>query len=203
MTSRVQQILKLIEQLDTAERKELLTCVTHAKPADQAAVVPIEERSDAETKLTCLKCGSDHIRRYGFYRERRRYRCRICGGTFNELSNSPMAGTHYPDRWKSFVDCMVEGLSVEKTAASVGISVPTAFSWRHKLLKKYEKVADMMLRGIIEADETFFLFSEKGHKISAKRKPRKRGGKAAKRGISNEQVPVIVGCDRNGNVVIP
>jgi transposase-like protein len=204
MTDRVQQILKLIEQLDVTEREELLACTTHVNPDDQAAgVVPVKEKSDAETNLACLKCGSDRIRRYGFYRKRRRYRCRFCGSTFNELSNSPIAGTHYPDRWKNFVDCMVEGLSVEKTAASVGVSIPTAFSWRHKLLEKYEKVADIMLRGIIEADETFFLFSEKGQKkLSAKRQARKRGSKATKRGISDEQVPVIVGCDRNGNVVI-
>ena len=98
---------------------------------------------------------------------------------------------------------MVDGLSVAKTAATIGVSIPTAFSWRHKLLKQCEKEAGLKLAGIIEADETFFLFSEKGSKdVSAKRKPRKRGGKAKKSGISNEQIPVIVGCDRNGNVII-
>ena len=51
------------------------------------------------------------------------------------------------------------------------------------------------LQGIVEADETFFLYSEKGNR-KLTRKPRKRGGKAAKRGLSAEQVPVLVARDR-------
>ena len=44
-----------------------------------------------------------------------------------------------------------------------------------KLLKKYKKLASSMLDGIVETDETFFLFSEKGDKSVAKRrKPRKK-----------------------------
>lgn len=203
MTDRAQQILRLIEQLDVVEREDLLARAGHVESADNEKAVPVTEPSDCETNLSCMTCGSDRVRPYGHYRKRKRYRCRICGGTFNELSNSPIARTHYPDRWKKFVDCMVEGLSVEKAAVSVGVSIPTAFSWRHKLLEKYEKVADMKLSGIIEADDTFFLFSEKGQKkLSTQREARKRGGKATKRGISDEQVPVIVGCDRSGNVVI-
>ena len=46
-----------------------------------------------------------------------------------------------------------------------------------------------------EVDETFLLESEKGHKQLA-RKPRKRGGVAAKRGISSELVNIVVARDR-------
>lgn len=35
-------------------------------------------------------------------------------------------------------------------------------------------------------DETYFLYSEKGQRKIKDRKPRKRGGSAKKRGISNE-----------------
>jgi transposase-like protein len=98
---------------------------------------------------------------------------------------------------------MVEGLSVAKTARKVGVSVPTAFAWRHKLLKKFEKEVETALQGIVEADETFFLFSEKGSRgIQESRKARKRGGKAKTAGISGDQVPVIAGCDRHGNVIL-
>jgi hypothetical protein len=47
--------------------------------------------------------------------------------------------------------------------------------------------------GIVESDDLFFLHSEKG-KIY--RKPRQRGGKAGKPGISNEQIAT---CDRSGH----
>ena len=47
------------------------------------------------------------------------------------------------------------------------------------------------LRGIVEADETFVLSSRKGER-NLDRKARRRGGKASKRGLSHEQVPVLV-----------
>ena len=63
--------------------------------------------------------------------------------------------------------------------------------------------SDQTLTGIAEADETFFLYSEKGSRlISKSRKPRKRGGKAKTAGISADQVPVVVGKDREGNLIV-
>ena len=46
-------------------------------------------------------------------------------------------------------------------------------------------------------DETYFLYSEKGQRKIKDRKPRIRGGFAKKRGISNEQVCVLVTRDRD------
>jgi len=63
------------------------------------------------------------------------------------------------------------------------------------------------LGGIVEADQTYVLESRKGSRLWSKplgeavvpdRKPRKRGGKAAKRGLSGEQVPVLIAADRSG-----
>ena len=54
------------------------------------------------------------------------------------------------------------------------------------------------IEGICESDDLFFLQSEKGNR-NLERKPRKRGGKAIKRGISEEQVAVIASCERSGN----
>ena len=53
------------------------------------------------------------------------------------------------------------------------------------------------LAGIVEADETFVLESRKGER-KLDRKPRRRGGKARKRGLSREQVPILVAADRAG-----
>ena len=46
-------------------------------------------------------------------------------------------------------------------------------------------------------DETYFLFSEKGKRGITEREPRERGGKSTMRGISHEQVCVLVARDRN------
>ena len=50
-------------------------------------------------------------------------------------------------------------------------------------------------RESLEVDETFFLESQKGNR-NLDRKVRKRGGKASKRGLSSEQVSVLVAVDQ-------
>jgi hypothetical protein len=74
---------------------------------------------------------------------------------------------------------------------------------RHKILFLLEQelaASPVMLDGVCEDDETYVLESEKGHKFAADhyRKPRKRGGKASKRGLSSEQVCICasVNADR-------
>ncbi len=52
----------------------------------------------------------------------------------------------------------------------------------------------------MEADETYMLESRKGAR-NLERKARRRGGKASKRGLSDEQVPVLVVADRGGATV--
>ena len=49
--------------------------------------------------------------------------------------------------------------------------------------------------GIVEMDETYFLYSEKGKRGITGRNPRKRGGSSQFRGISREQVCVIIARD--------
>ena len=56
------------------------------------------------------------------------------------------------------------------------------------------------LTGVVEADETFFLFSEKGDKQLKQRKARKRGGSASKKGINKDHVTVLTAYERkSGN----
>jgi hypothetical protein len=56
------------------------------------------------------------------------------------------------------------------------------------------------LNGITEADETYLLESEKGSR-NLNRRARKRGGSATKRGVSSEQICVLVARDRSGQTV--
>lgn len=96
---------------------------------------------------------------------------------------------------------MVEGYTLPKIAEALDIHISTAFYWRHKILNALRSLGNDQLKGIIESDETFFLESDKGKKGIVHRKPRKRGGVAKKRGISKEQVCVVVAQDRNGQIV--
>ena len=56
------------------------------------------------------------------------------------------------------------------------------------------------LTGIVEADETCVPESRKGAR-NLERKAQRRGGKASRRGLSDEQVPVLVAADRSGATV--
>lgn len=94
-----------------------------------------------------------------------------------------------------------QGITLKACARRLNISISTAFFWRHKILSALAANQFESLGGIVEADETTFLESDKRSRKIAHRKPRKRGGKAKKRGLSGERVPVAVAVDRCGHVV--
>lgn len=94
------------------------------------------------------------------------------------------------------MECMVNGLSIRKTATALGVAVSTIFIWRHKLLAALKLVELAEFEGLLEVDETYFLYSEKGSKSIVGRKARKRGGSSKYRGISREQVCVVVARGR-------
>lgn len=129
---------------------------------------------------------------------RQRYRCKSCSQTFNDLTNTPLQRTRRPHLWVRFIECMIEGFPLRKCAEILNdeISYVTLFYWRHKILSSLKQIPIESFQGIVEMDETYFLYSEKGKRGITERKPRKRGGKAKYRGISNDQICVLVARDR-------
>ena len=129
----------------------------------------------------------------------RRYQCKGCGRTFNALSGTPLSGLHHKERWLSFGASLAKGETVKASAARCDVAVSTAFRWRHRFLAAARSDSEV-LKGIVEADETYVLESRKGAR-GLGRKARRRGGKAKKRGLSREQVPVLMAADRSGTTV--
>ncbi len=111
----------------------------------------------------------------------------------------PLSGLHLKDRWLSFGACLADGLTVRASAERCGLAVNTALRWRHRFPAAKDLKAHK-LTGIVEADETCVPESRKGAR-NLERKARRRGGKASKRGLSDEQVPVLVAADRSGATV--
>ncbi|AZV42891.1 transposase [Peribacillus asahii] len=93
---------------------------------------------------------------------------------------------------------MFKDYSLRKSAEIVGVTWVTLFYWRDKLLNALKQMDFQHFEGIVEIDKTYFLYSEKGKRGVTDRKPRKRGGKSKHkhRGISHEQVCVLVARDR-------
>ena len=148
----------------------------------------------------CPHCSSNRVVRYGNYRKRKRYLCRSCKKTFTDLTSTALHYIHDKEKFVHAAKLMLSGATLEKTAKRTGISIPTAFSWRHKVLGILKNIEDDSLSGIIEADDTFFLASQKGSK-NISRRPRKRDGKSKKRGISSDQVCVVVARDRDNHTL--
>jgi len=91
---------------------------------------------------------------------------------------------------------MLSSKVLRQAASDYGIGLRTSFRWRHRFLQLPAKMEADWLEGIVEADETFFAYSEKGNK-HLERKAHKRGKKASKGGRSKDDwIPVLTVRDR-------
>lgn len=172
-----------------------------------------QEVSETKAKngLCCVHSTASNVVRFGTFEvknglktvKRQRYRCKNCQKTFTESTATPIYRTRKSNRWLEFIECMLSGLSLHEFAKKMkGISHTTLFFWRHKILSALSQIKINSFEEIVEMDETYFLYSEKGKRKIAGRKPRKRGGKSQFRGISHEQVCVLVARDRTKNTFV-
>lgn len=146
----------------------------------------------------CPHCDSHAVVRWGKASDLPRYRCKACQCTFNALTKTPLAHLRMKAKWATQAEAMIEGVSTAKAAKRCDVHYTTAFRWRHRFLEALASDKPKTLSGIVEGDETFILESFKGKRSGLPRKARKRGGTSAKRGLSAEQIPVIVARDRQG-----
>lgn len=185
-----------VDHLTPAQRQEVQDLLMGREPGAEVAA-SVEDRVTVERR--CPHCGTDGAVKRGRANGLRRYRCKSCGKSFNALTGTPLARLRHRDQWLEFAQSLSDGEAVRGSAARCGVAVTTAFRWRHRFLKAVTS-GTTRLRGIVEADETYLLNSRKGDR-HLDRPARKRGGKAAKRGLSREQVPVLVATDRSGTTL--
>ena len=165
-------------------------------PSDPASIAELGQRR-VDT-VGCPHCGNHDVVRWGRASALPRYRCKACSRTFNALTKTPLAHLRMKDKWTAQTEAMIEGVSTAKAARQCGVHYTTAFRWRHRFLAALADDKPKTLTGIVEGDETFILESFKGRRSAMPRKARKRGGKSARRGLSAEQIPVMVARDRDG-----
>ena len=200
--------LSEIDRLSEAQKAEVGE-VLAGRPAGEASVAAVE--TGVGEDRTCPHCGTHGAVANGKSRGLQRYLCRSCNRTFGAVTGTSLSGLHRKDLWLTFGACLANGDTVAVSAKRCGIAVSTAFRWRHRFLAGISTTSKK-LTGIVEADETFFLESRKGDRVwtralegkspeQPERKARKRGGKATKRGLSSEQVPVLIAADRSGTTV--
>ena len=192
-----QAFLTLCSQLSRRQRQAGIELLQHDTSCD-AATALIEQTAQAQ--LRCPDCRSQHVHRHGQANGLQRYRCVPCGRTFNALTGTPLAHLRHKQRWLDYADCLLHSFSVRKAAQQVDIHRNTSFRWRHRFLALAKTDRPRRLHGIAEADELYILESQKGSRHLT-RPARRRGGTASQRGISNEQVCILVARDRTGQTL--
>jgi transposase-like protein len=180
----------------TAKQRHELEAVLAGRQPRAAVAAAIEERLGEARR--CPHCGGASVGG-GQADGLRRFRCKDCRRSFNALTGTPLARLRKKERWLDFGQSLSEGETVAASAERCGVAVSTAFRWRHRFLRA-AKNPTRLLSGIVEVDETYILSSRKGERRLG-RKARRRGGKAAKRGLSDEQTPILVAADRSGATI--
>lgn len=153
----------------------------------------------------CPHCGSTHFVKNGRGDGKQRYLCHDCKRSFLEFTGTILIHTKKElGTWARYVHCMIEKYPLRRCAKECGITLQTAFLWRHKILDAWQNMMNnVTLDEVVEAEETFTNVSYKGNHNNFKlpRKSFKRGGKATKRGLSKEKVCIPCGINLNGSSI--
>lgn len=194
---RQQQMTRLVKSLPKLthpQRRQLTAALALLNVRSQAREI-IE--AGALGHPTCPHCHSTAVVKNGSANALQRFKCHQCTRTFNALTGTPLARLHLRDKWIAQAAALVEGLSLNQVARRLGVAQSTAFRWRHRFLAYPKSVQAHQLRGIAEADESYFLFSCKGQR-GLLRRARHRGGKALAGCKGSEYTPVLMARDRAG-----
>ena len=195
-TKQFQALLDELGALTPVQRTALMSALKSNGSAGD--VVTLLETEFARAPA-CGHCGSEAFCRWGIATGMKRYMCKACDRTFNALTGTPLAHLHKREKWLDYARAIVDGLTLRKAAARVGVHLETSFRWRHRFLASSKKVKAKKLSGIVEADETFILKSAKGSRGLVGRAPRKRGGKPSKTGTSPDDYDIVlIARDRSG-----
>ena len=191
---------KLLRDLNGLTDKQYKALECFMQEGDPLKIIVSELEQRMIDKAECPHCHETDIKRYGKVGLMERYHCKGCRKTFTATTKTPLARLRHKEKWLEYLNEMIQGKSLRKSANSCGINLKTSFRWRHRFLQMPSLIKATKLEGIVEIDETFFAYSEKGSK-HLKRAPKKRGTKAKKRGRSKaDWVPVLTVRDRGKHI---
>lgn len=188
-------IRKIIRKLQTLLEKE-------EKSKSIISDVIINEKK----QICCPNCESTNIVKDGKYKGRQKYKCKDCNKKFNSLTNTPFHHTRltYNQIEKAY-ECLIDKLSIRKSAEKIGVSTKTAFVLRFKLISVLkEKRNNTKLTGDMQLDEYYLSINLKGTKpenMPRISKPRKTHGTGT-RGISKHKVCVVSGKDSYDSIIL-
>ena len=148
------------------------------------------------TAPICPRCRCEYVTKAGVHNGRQVYKCKNCKYQFRETAKSLVYHLHKYPLILDYLKCMLEGKSLRACAREVGISLPTSFRWRHKILSAIQGLeGGITFSGITEADELLMQYSEKGRRYKSPEEKEQ----AIK--TIHPNVAVLVMTDREGNLL--
>jgi transposase-like protein len=152
------------------------------------------------SQRACPHCSCTYTVLYGKYNGRQRYRCKSCDRTFSDFTNTPLASTHFPEKWEAFIECTLKGMSLRAAAKELRVSYVTLFYWRHKLLAALKEVYQNEMKGTVELQNFYLKYSEKGQKHSSTKKKRTHNKSRSYFNIESDKVCVLTAMDLFENI---
>lgn len=153
--------------------------------------------------VPCPNCNStDYVVRNGHKHGKQAFWCKNCCKSYTSTTNTLLCMSHYGlETWRQVLADTIDGISLDKTSKRMGISHKTLFYMRHKImlaLEDYLHEVPAAVGDVAEADETYVPESFKGKKFAADavRAPKKRGTRASKRGLSDQQICICTAVQR-------
>lgn len=209
--STVQQLLESFQKLTKQEQEEFLSKVGRSSPQQESKPTACYDEYLSEYldvtgtgRPACPHCGSLHVVKDGKHFGVQRFKCQDCNKRFGWSSCTIFDYSKKRlDQWLKYAQCFQHKMTLRECAKECGISLDTAFKWRHKICDALGQIHDSIkLSGVIEADETYFPPSYKGarkkffkqHKLTVKH----RGERAKKRGLSKEKISVACAVNLQG-----
>lgn len=188
--NKQEQIKELFDSLSHQEQGRLLKDLSGSYHSD------IQSGTTSQP-TACPHCQSVFIIKYGHWKQTQRYQCKTCQKTFTRATGTSKYYVKKPQKFEEYKRLMSEHYyPLREIANKVGVSIQTAFDWRHKILSGLKKT-DTIFSGITEVDDIWFLYSQKGRK--GLQYSRKRGG-SSRRGDNNFQTKLVVTADRTSNI---
>lgn len=203
--------LRLLSNMDLLQVQSFITehLENHVENYETRVV---DAKASKNIQIQCPNCHSVNFKKNGHRTtlngfNSQRFYCKDCHHTFNTQSSTVIKSTKLKfGKLKKLIFCLVDKMSLYEAADVCDVSVKTAFLWRHKMLDCLKQDENkIVLKGLVEADETYFPISYKGNHsndgFTMPREPIKSVRTNEKRGISNDKICVFCAVEPKGNVV--
>jgi transposase-like protein len=181
------EIVRLFNSLTEGEKSMVLQELNQTSTEE---TVCIEEAH----VVCCPHCESQLFVKNGKRADIQKYKCKACCRVFTSKTGTSLHRLQKVDKFELYKSLMLDSYyPIKQIAKKVGISIQTAFDWRHKILSGTVN-GDKAFEGITEIDDIWFLYSQKGRK--GLDYSRKRGG-SKRAGDNDFQAKLLITADRN------